>query len=296
MRILITGASGFIGSQLGVRLARSHEVLGITFRSSRPLPFPSQPVDLTDERSVALILREFGPEVIVHAAAMSRVLECEQDPRAAHNINVDATGRLARWAERGRAKLIFLSSDQVFSGRKGLYIESDFPDPINSYGRSKLAAEQLVLEASSANLVVRSNSVMGSANGRGESFSDWILSRLQSGQRVSLFHDQYRSPIHIRTVMDVLESACVQGVVGMVHVGGSRRLSRADVGFALARAYALGADLIDVVSVDTHANAAVMPRDTSYKIAHLRQAMPYIRFRSLEDEFVTDAREAEVPN
>ncbi len=294
MRVLISGASGFIGSQLGQRMARDHEILGITFRSSRPLPFPAQPVDLTEERTVAFVVREFRPDVIVHSAALSRVLTCQKDAALAEAVNVGATGRLARWAERMHAKMIFLSSDQVFSGDKGLYIESDAPNPINVYGATKLSAERMVLETSSANLVIRSNSVVGPAQGRGESFSDWVLKRLQSGMRVPLFHDQYRSPLHVRTMLDVLVSACIHDVTGLIHVGGPKRMSRTDLGYAVTRAYGLSPDLIDVTELSSHPDAAIMPRDTSYRIAHLKQVMPYIKFESLEDEFLKDARQAEV--
>ncbi len=294
MRVLITGASGFIGSKLGLRLASNHNILGVFHQSRNPLPFPSQCTDLTDERSVAELIRSFRPDVIVHSAALSRVLQCERDPTDARTINVDATGRLARWAERVRAKLIFLSSDQVFSGRKGLYIESDAPDPINCYGRTKLEAEQLVLESSSGNLVIRSNSVVGPSAGRGESFTDWVLSGLRSGSHVNLFRDQYRSPIHIRVMLDVLEAACVHNVSGLLHVGGPQRMSRTELGFAVARAYGLSADPVIVSDLDSHPESAIMPRDTSYMITHLRQAMPYISFRRLEDEFLQDAREVEV--
>ena len=293
MRILITGASGFVGSQLGARLARRHDVLGTVFRSRRPPAFAHQKVDLTDERSVAFVVREFRPDVIVHSAALSRVLACENDQAAANEINVQATGRLARWAERLHAKLIFLSSDQVFSGEKGLYIESDTPNPINHYGKTKLEAERLVLGTSSGNLVIRSNSIVGPSSGSGESFSDWIINRLQAGQSVPLFEDQYRSPLHIRTMLDVLESGCVQDVTGLVHVGGPQRMSRAEFGFAVARTHGLSADLIDVTSVNTHPNASIMPKDTSYRISRLRQLMPYIKFPSLEEALLEDARALE---
>jgi dTDP-4-dehydrorhamnose reductase len=215
MRILITGASGFIGSHLGKALAADHEVLGTVFRSRTPLPFPFRVTDLTDERAGADLMRDFGPQVIVHAAALSGVLACEQDPDTARKINIETTGRLTRWAERVHARLILLSSDQVFSGSRGLYIESDHPHPINVYGRTKLEAERLVLANASGNLVVRCNSVIGPANGRGDSFSDWILRHLSQGDKVSLFDDQYRSPIHIRQMVRLLQFVCLNPTSGI---------------------------------------------------------------------------------
>lgn len=294
MRILITGASGFIGSHLGKAVSSEHDVLGLICRSRAPLSFPHQAADLTQDRPIADILREFRPEVVVHAAAHSRVLASEQDPQGAHEINVKATGRLARWAGRLQARLIFLSSDQVFSGRKGVYIESDTPDPINHYGRTKLEAEKLVLTASSGNLVVRSNTVVGPTHGRGQSFSEWILDHLQRGEKIALYYDQFRSPIHIRTMVRLLEFACLNPLSGILHAGGPQRISRADMGFALSRCYGLSADPIEVTSVATHPHAQIMTRDTSYNILRLRQMIPLLKLRSLEEEFAEEVRQAEV--
>jgi dTDP-4-dehydrorhamnose reductase len=294
MRILITGASGFIGSQLGQALAADHDVLGTVFRSRTPLPFPFRVADLTDERAVADMMRDFKPQVIVHATALSHVLDCEQDPNAARKINVEATGRLTRWAERVHTRLIFLSSDQVFSGKRGMYLESDPSDPINVYGRTKLEAEHLVLANASGNLVVRSNSVVGPSKGRGDSFSDWILRHLSRGEKVSLFHDQYRSPIHVRQLVRLLHFVCMNPTSGILHAGGLRRMSRADLGYALARSYGLAADCIEVTDLASHASASVMPRDTSFNVARLRQVVPQLKMRPLDDEFVDDARAAEI--
>ncbi len=293
MRILITGASGFIGSHLGKRLSAGHEVLGTVFRSPKKLPFHSERLDLTGEFAVASLLQEFKPQVIVHAAALSRVIGCEERPADAVAVNVTATARLLRWAETLHAKLIFLSSDQVYSGVKGGYRESDAPDPVSVYGHTKLEAEQRVLASTARTLVIRSNSVVGPSLGWGESFSDMVLNRLRAGRSIELFEDQYRSPIHIRSLLDVLESACVLDFSGLVHVGGPRRHSRLDVGYAVARAYGLSCDPITVSRFREHPQAAIMTADTSYDISRLKQLMPFVRLRRLDDELLADANAAE---
>jgi dTDP-4-dehydrorhamnose reductase len=293
VRILITGASGFIGSHLGKRLAERHDVLGIVFRAARTPSFRCVSTDLTDERAVAETLRNFAPQVIVHAAAMSRVIECEDRPDDATAINVTATARLVRWAERLDAKLVFISSDQVFSGRKGGRRESDVPDPVSRYGRTKLEAERYVLASSARSLVVRANSVVGPSLGWGESFTDMVMAKLRRGESVVLFEDQFRSPIHIRSMTDVLEAACVHDLSGLVHAGGLARLSRLDAGYALARAYALNPDRISPGSYRSHPRANIMTADTSYDVSRLLQVVPALRLRPLDDEFAADAGHAE---
>ena len=289
MRILITGASGFIGSHLGRRLAERHDVLGIVFRAARTPSFRCVRADLTDEREVAETLRGFAPQVIVHAAAISRVIECEDRPDDATAVNVTATARLVRWAERLHAKLIFISSDQVFSGRKGGRRESDTPGPVSHYGRTKLEAEQHVLSSSARCLVVRSNSVVGPSQGWGESFTDRVTTKLRRGESVILFADQHRFPLHIRSMTDILEAACVHDLSGLLHVGGLARLSRLDTGYALVRAYGLNPDLIRPASYLSHPRADIMTADTSYDVSRLLQVIPALHLKPLDEEFAADA-------
>jgi dTDP-4-dehydrorhamnose reductase len=294
VRILITGASGFVGSHLAASLSREHRVLG-TFRNARrTLPFPSQRIDLTDTRGTNSLIESFRPEVIVHSAACSKVIECEDDPATAIAVNIDATARLVLAAERSHAKLVYLSSDQVFSGEKGGYRESDTPEPRGRYGATKLEAEGLVLSSSAKTLIVRSNSVVGRSLGFGESFTDMLVGRLGNNESVSLFADQYRSPIHIRVMVEILTAACLSDLTGLLHAGGPRRMNRLDIGYAIARAYGLSADLIESASYLTHSRASIMTRDTSFDISRLRQVFSPIKQRSLDEEFLDDAKEAGV--
>jgi dTDP-4-dehydrorhamnose reductase len=294
VRILITGASGFIGSHLGQRLSRDHEILGIAFQTRKPLPFRHDFADLTDDYSVSALLQSFKPQVIVHAAAMSKVAQCEDQPEAAREINAAATARLTRWSQRLSAKLVFLSSDQVFDGRKGGYRESDAPHPISEYGLTKLEAERMILSSETRAVILRSNSVVGHSMGWGESFSDWILNRLRAGQPVPLYIDQYRSPIHVNVITEILALACITDMGGLIHAGGPKRMSRLQVGFAVSRAYGLSTDLFEEHSFMAHSHAAVMTADTSYDISHLKQILPLLKQRSLDEDLLDDAEKDKV--
>lgn len=264
-------------------------MLGVVFRTLTRLPFRFECADLTAAPAVAALLQSFRPQVIVHAAAMSRVLDCEDHPDEAEAVNVAATENLVHWAETLHARFIFLSSDQVFSGSKGAYRESHAPDPVNVYGRTKLEAERLVLASAAPLTIIRSNSVVGPTLGWGESFTDMVLKKLRAGDKVTLFQDQYRSPIHIRSMVQVLNAACVLEFSGLLHVGGGRRMNRLDTGFAVARAYGLPSDSIESASFKAHPRAEVLTADNSYDISRLKQLMPFLKLRSLDDELAEDA-------
>lgn len=265
--------------------------MGTAFHNRTPPPFPHEIVDLTDDLSVSSLMKSFAPNVIVHSAAMSKVAECEDHPEAARNLNVAATARLVRWAQRLSAKFIFLSSDQVFDGLKGGYRESDAPHPISEYGLTKLEAEHLIFTSETKSLVVRSNNIVGKSIGWGECFTDWVVKRMRSGQSVPLFRDQYRSPIHIRALEDLLVEACLSDITGLIHAGGPRRMSRLDIGYAVCRAYGFSPELIADESYRSHSHQNVMTPDTSYDISHLRQIVPQLIQKNLDEEFILDAAE-----
>ena len=289
MRVLITGASGFIGSQAGIRLMKAHELLGLSYTSTKPLPFESLPVDITNTERLHRVLSDFCPEVILHTAALSQVIPCENSPEVADRVNSTATEKIAAWAADKASRLIFISTDQVFDGHDGNYCEQDEPHPVNHYGWTKFRAEQAVQRASSNNLIVRSNSVVGPSAGWGSSFTDRLIESFEAGKTVNLFDDQFRSPIHIRRMVDVLESCVNSELSGFLHAGGVERQSRLETGTVLAKAYGFNLSLIQPGSYLLHNRADIMHPDGSFDTALLKVTFPCIAWRPLELEFRDDA-------
>jgi dTDP-4-dehydrorhamnose reductase len=245
MRILITGASGFVGSQMGLRLRDDHELLGLTHTSTKKLPFTNRAVDLCRLDQLSAVLDDYRPELILHLAALSQVIPCEDNPGLATLTNTVATSHIAEWAARNSSRLIFASTDQVFDGHRGWYREQDTPNPTNHYSRTKFEAEQVILSKFDNNsLIVRCNSIVGPSAGWGSSFSERLLLSLQSGKPVYLFFDQFRSPIHIRSMIEVFTGAIEKGLTGILHAGGLERQSRLETGTQLAAAFGFDASLI----------------------------------------------------
>jgi dTDP-4-dehydrorhamnose reductase len=261
MRVLVTGASGFVGSHLIAAMQGEHDVVGTRCLADRSAARSEVRLDLTDSAALESCLEHLRPAGVVHCAAHSRVIGCEDAPAAATAVNVTATEGIARWCRKQGAKLIFFSSDQVFDGQRGRYLPDDSPAPINHYGRTKLVAESVVLDASSRNAVVRSNSVVGKTLGFGESFTDWVHHALLRGERVSCFSDQYRSPIHISTICALIALCLRDDISDVIHAGGTLRLSRLDTAALVAGDRA--AEIVQA-SYLSHPRHSIMPADTSY--------------------------------
>ena len=183
--VLITGAGGLIGGYLvdtAARWAPQWNVHGVTRAEA----------DVTDPMQVQELWRRSTPALVIHCAALSRTGACEQDPARARRINVEATERLAGLARD--IPFIFLSTDQVFDGAKGWYVETDAVHPLNVYGQTKADAEQVVLE-NPAHSIVRIALTAGTSPTHDRSFVEDMLRAAAKGTKLTLFTDEYRRPI-----------------------------------------------------------------------------------------------------
>ena len=191
---------------------------GQVARALQPLidgRFPTHhALDITDRLAVENAVR--GADVVVHLAAMTDVDECQRHPEHAHVVNAVGTRNVASAARAGRARIIYLSTDYVFDGRKaGEYDESDPARPINHYGRSKLDGERHVNDLG-RNLIVRTSWVYG----EGRNFVRSILGAIGRGGPMRVVDDQRGRPTAAVDVARALVHLMRERVTGIVHVAG----------------------------------------------------------------------------
>jgi len=224
---LITGAAGLIGGYLvrtAPRWVPDWETRGVT----------RQEADLTDRGDVQRLWDRHRPDLVIHCAALSRTGLCEQDPAQARLINVEATRMLADLA-RG-VPFIFLSTDQVFDGVKGQYVETDAVHPLNVYAQTKAEAEQVVLD-NPAHAVVRIALTAGTSPTGDRSFVEDMRRAAGKGQQLALFTDEFRCPLPAGALVRALWECAVQRRSGLYHLGGRERLSRWEIGQVLSQLY-----------------------------------------------------------
>ena len=158
-RFLVTGASGLLGLNLAMAVdGKEHQVFGVANTTPmRWVGFKSLQVELTEPGAVERLLDEIAPEVIIHCAAIANVDDCEAKPELAQEVNARLPGKIAAAAASRHIKMVQISTDAVFDGQKGSYTESEVPNPLSVYARTKLDGEQAVLEANPSTLVARVN-------------------------------------------------------------------------------------------------------------------------------------------
>jgi dTDP-4-dehydrorhamnose reductase len=232
MRILLTGAGGQLGPYVIDAVSRAGCTL-IAWRGR-------EEVDLIDADAVRRAYERAAPEVVIHAAAMSRPALAFAEPEAARAVNVDAARQLVELTDAAGARLIYVSTDMVFDGESAPYRESDPAEPRSVYGRTKLAAENEVLDVA-ANMVVRVSLLYGpSRRSVSKTLFDQQVAALRAGQGVRLFDDEWRTPLALDDAAAGLVAAALSDARGLYHLGGPERLSRFEMGQQLAEL--LGAD------------------------------------------------------
>lgn len=226
-RAIVTGAAGLIGQYLVKTASRwgpQWEVWGLTRAD----------LDLTDHPSVMEVFQKLKPDLVIHCAARSRTKDCEQDPQAARRINVEATAHLARLSRD--IPFIFLSSGEVFDGRRGRYREEDLAAPLNVYGKTKVEAEQHVLQ-NSLHTVVRIVLTAGTSQHGDRSFVEDMCRGAKAGKSVILYADEFRCPLPAGVIARAVWELAASRQPGLYHLGGSERLSRWEIGEALLSWY-----------------------------------------------------------
>jgi dTDP-4-dehydrorhamnose reductase len=274
MKILITGASGFLGGYLAQAAHGKGQLLGTYWE--HPVAVPGvelHRMDLTNLVAVAQFVRQVQPQIIIHAAALANLDTCEAQKDLAWRTNVDAARMLAAVGRELGSRLIHISTDMVFDGKKGGYAEDDRLEPISYYGYSKRAAEEAVLRAYPDAAVVRVALLYGFPVAGGNSFSAEIYHRLRAGQKIKVFADQYRSPIWAGNAAAAIMELAEIAPSGILHLAGSARISRSEFACELARQ--IDADLSLLENVSMHETQWLVPRpqDVSLNTMRARQIL-----------------------
>jgi dTDP-4-dehydrorhamnose reductase len=244
--------------------SRGHEVIAWRGRSD---------VDLTDEASVGRAFDKTGlgaGDAVVNAAAMARVGDAYSNPELARAVNVEAVGRLARLCAARGVWLVHCSTDMVFEGERvgGMYREEDEARPVSVYGRTKLEGEAAVLGMGDViegggGTVCRLSLLYGLGLGGSETFMGGLIAKLRSGESVTLFDDEWRTPLTLGDAAAALVRACEDRHAGLYHLGGAERMSRYEMGLVVARALGVDEGLCRAVSRLSFESAEPRQRDLS---------------------------------
>lgn len=231
MKILITGVSGQVGSQ----------IFDISDNENYGTYFGTEPrgknenmfnVDIRNREKVFEIVKKVKPDWIIHCAAATKVDLCETDKKYAFEINVNGTKNLVDASKEIDSKFLYVSTDYVFDGNKGNYKETDKTNPINNYGATKLEAE-LYVKKLKDHLIMRTSHVYSHI---GENFVLWAIKRLQTGN-LECPGDMISSPTLAGELGEAILKTIDKGLLGTYHAAGNEHISRYNFAKKIAKTF-----------------------------------------------------------
>lgn len=266
MKIFITGGSGLLGSKVAeIAQARGDEIFS-GYAHNLPEYGRAVKFDLLDENGISELVGKIEPEVIIHSAALTDVDRCEREKELAYQMNVEGTRAIATAAEKAGSFLIYISTDYVFDGNRGMYREDDRTNPVSYYGYSKLLGEKFC-----RGCIARTCVIYGSRPASGKvNFALWLLNSLKSGKPVGVVTDQFITPTLNTNLARMVLEAAERRLTGIYHLAGATRISRYDYALELAREFDLDESLILPSRMEDLMWAAKRPIDSSLDTSKAR--------------------------
>lgn len=263
-RLLVTGGSGLLGSKI-VKQAKNGYMVVPTYHA-HALFLNSVKLDIANKQEVFKVIQHFKPQIVIHTAAETNVDKCEINKTWAWKANSEGTRNIAEACAKINAKLIYVSTDYVFDGDKGFYVEVDEPNPVNYYGKTKLKGEEFVKTNCKDYVIARASVIYGwhlwKAN-----FTTWVINSLRCCKRIEVVDDHYNSPILADNLAQALLEITKKGLNDTYHTSGSERINRYEFAVKIAKTFHLDTSLIKPIRMSNlKIWVAKRPRDSSLRI------------------------------
>ena len=280
-KVLVTGSNGLLGQKIVYNLIQRKDIELIASsrgpnRLVKKSGYQYFELDLTEKNAVENVIYSQKPDSVVNCAAMTNVDACEINQFDCWNINVSAVEYLAKAIEDIKGHLLQISTDFIFDGTAGPYIENDKPNPLHYYAESKLASEKLIQKIMTKWSIARTIIVYGITDNMSRSnLVLWAKGEMEKGNKINVIMDQYRSP----TLAEDLAKGCVkiidQGAHGIFHLSGPKTYSILQLVHLVADFYKLDKSLINPISSESLNQAAKRPLVTGFVIEKAKNQLGY---------------------
>ena len=281
LKILILGGSGLLGKKLVEKASDSFEVIS-TFNNHKIEHSKSRTIriKLPDEffNLKSLIFNE-RPNLIINTIANTNIDYCEQHKTETYLLHVEMNKQIFKLCEDVASKFIFISSDYVFDGKKGDYMEYDKTSPVNYYGETKAIAESIILQ-NPINTVLRSSLIYDwDPQVR---FLNFVVDKLRKNENIQAYDDFLTAPIFLEDLVGSIIKAVEKNVSGIYNLAGPSCVTRMDFALAIAKKFNFDRNLIEPVSVKSSNLIAERPRNSSLNKIKAEKDLD-IKFRSIEE-------------
>jgi dTDP-4-dehydrorhamnose reductase len=280
MKILVTGANGLLGQKLSALLINDRSVTAVlTARERLVFPAPGaafKRMDITDAIAVRSVIGEVAPDVVINTAAMTMVDQCETQQDLCWKNNVNAVENLIEACSAQNAHLIHVSTDFIFDGSHGPLDENEKPNPVNFYGKSKAAAEKLLIDSEISWAILRTVLVFGITSDLSRSnIVLWVKENLEKGKSIKVVNDQWRTPTLAEDLAMGCYLAAKKSAKGIYNISGKDFMTPFDIAIATAEFFKLDKSLIIPADSTTFTQPAKRPAKTGFIIEKARKELGY---------------------
>jgi dTDP-4-dehydrorhamnose reductase len=281
MKLLITGSNGLLGQKLVANcIAQQIDFQAISSGDNRNPSCPESnftSIDITDFNVVEKFINENPCTHIIHTAAMTNVDACELDPTTCYRVNHLASKHLFEVAQANQQHFTLLSTDFVFDGKTGNYSETDLPNPLSVYGKSKWFAEQELINSTYTNwAIARTIIVYGIGYNLNKSnIFSWLMNELTQGKEVSLITDHFRAPTWAEDLAAGCMAIAKNNHTGIYHLCGPETLSIFEIGIRVARFLGVSETLVNAIDSNTLNQPAPRPPHTGFNLNKAKTELGY---------------------
>ena len=272
---LVTGAKGFLGSNMAVSLRGKVDTVGLARSGFTSAHYSrTRNLDLRDRRALVQVVRDIKPDVIVHGAAIAGHETAAIDPVQAYAVNVAASRILAAEAEALNSTMVFISTDALFSGECGNYREDDPVSPFSVYGETKALGEEAVRAATSSHLIVRTN-FFGWSDTGDKSILEFFVNSLRQGLIVRGYPDFVVTSIYVETLIQTIWNLVQTGATGTMHIASNDARSKYEFGCMVAETFGFSTNLIAPLHSTNDGHTTSRSRNLSLKTDKVAQLLGY---------------------
>ena len=250
-RILIIGSNGMLGQGLtsNFMFKRDVELLCTSFEEESVFAeVDYAQIDISKPNEVKKIINNFYPDIVINAAAYTNVDGCESEKELAWKINVIGIENIVKYVKRSKSHLVHISSDYIFDGTNGPYSETDIPNPISYYGKTKLAGENAIISGQINYTIIRTNVLYGPTQHGRPDFVKWVVNSLRNNDKIRIVHDQINNPTFIEDMIAAISKIVEIKKEGIYNIGGAELLSRLEFTYKIADYFNLDKSQIDVIT------------------------------------------------
>ncbi len=262
--VLITGGLGQLGRKLYYDLNSSYNVIN----SSRNGQSNTLKLDVADSNNMSTTIGKISPDIILNCSSFNNVDNCEIEKDSARSVIVGGIRNLIKFSKK-KCRIIHISSDYIFDGKKGDYLEDDAPSPLNYYGRLKLEAENLLRSSNRDYVIIRCGTIFSHDLKCKSNFFGWVYNNLKAKKNINVVKDQISCPTPVELISKFINIIMPLNSNGIFNLGIAESFSRFDFAMKICKSFDFDEKLIHPVRTKDLSQKAIRPKNTTLNIAKI---------------------------